>query len=320
MKSYILEYLACPKCRGDLWLDANHNLEEVTSGTLSCNQCGKAYPIKDGIPRFVSKSVSKREKETSQVFAYAWKLYGPRLSSKLNREFLERLPSWSQEDFRDKMILDVGCGAGRLSRLAADFGGKHIISVDISKAVDVAKSISKKYHNIHFIQANLFELPVKKIFDIVFSMGVLHHTPDPMYAYKSITKPLKENGKVGIWVYGKEGNEIMGPFLNLFRNLTTRFPNTLKAIIAKRIVSIIETINKKMPQLCINNIYAEYLKYFNEGLETVDRNYVAFDFLSTPIVHYCSIKDILTLVNEMGLKDVQYKWVNKNSYGVTAIK
>ena len=54
---------------------------------------------------------------------------------------------------------------------------KTCFSIDLSSAVEAAFELSKNYSNIHFFQASLFDLPFKKEFDIIFSLGVLHHTP-----------------------------------------------------------------------------------------------------------------------------------------------
>ena len=37
----LLQILACPACQGDL---------ELKDNTILCTQCGKKYPVKNGIP------------------------------------------------------------------------------------------------------------------------------------------------------------------------------------------------------------------------------------------------------------------------------
>jgi ribosomal protein L11 methylase PrmA len=54
--------------------------------------------------------------------------------------------------FRDKVVLDVGCGTGILSLFAAKAGAKHVISVDMSeiiyRAIDIARwGMNSGLHN-----------------------------------------------------------------------------------------------------------------------------------------------------------------------------
>ena len=67
---------------------------------------------------------------------------------------------WKESDFKDKVVLDVGCGAGRLSRLVASYGAKYVVSVDLSGAVGEALELSRDYSNIHFLQASLLDVMV----------------------------------------------------------------------------------------------------------------------------------------------------------------
>ena len=46
--------------------------------------------------------------------------------------------------FKDKIVLDVGCGTGILSMFAAKAGAKHVIGVDMSSIVEHARTIVEK--------------------------------------------------------------------------------------------------------------------------------------------------------------------------------
>jgi len=54
MKEDLLEILCCPLDKHDLELDVtNQDGEEILDGTLTCTECGEAYPIEDGIPNLL---------------------------------------------------------------------------------------------------------------------------------------------------------------------------------------------------------------------------------------------------------------------------
>ena len=47
----LLEILICPACRGDI--------HPVNDGTgLECRECGRVYPVRDGIPRMLVEEAS----------------------------------------------------------------------------------------------------------------------------------------------------------------------------------------------------------------------------------------------------------------------
>ena len=195
---------------------------------------------------------------------------------------------------------------------------KYVVSVDLSGAVDEALELSRDCSNINFLQASLFNLPLKIKFDLMFSLGVLHHTPSPSLGFKSVLKSLKVGGKIGVWVYGKEGNKVMGPLMNLFRIITTRLNSRIRKRLSKIIVMMEEVSYNSVFKAI--GFYGEYLRYFNEQLSRADREYVVFDFISTPIIKYISKKELDIWVNEVGLLDVMVLQRNGNSWMLTGRK
>ena len=54
MRRDLLDILACPIDKAELRLDATaEDADEVLTGTLTCTQCGEAYPITEGIPNLL---------------------------------------------------------------------------------------------------------------------------------------------------------------------------------------------------------------------------------------------------------------------------
>jgi SAM-dependent methyltransferase len=79
-----------------------------------------------------------------------------------------------------------------------------VIGVDVNEAVDEAFRKTRHIPNIHIVQGNIFHLPLKeKAFDIVWSNGVIHHTPDAAGAHRSLSKHVAPGGRMFIWVYAK---------------------------------------------------------------------------------------------------------------------
>ena len=78
------------------------------------------------------------------------------------------------EDFKDKEVLECGCGGGQHTSFIAPYA-KHITAVDLNTTA-IARERNKGKANIEFIEADIMTMDLNKQFDIVFSIGVIHHT------------------------------------------------------------------------------------------------------------------------------------------------
>src|SRR5207237_8851005 len=79
--------------------------------------------------------------------------------------------------------------------------GARVGGVDLSLATEVAAS-NLTERSATFFQADVFNLPfAAESFDYIYSIGVLHHTPDCERAFKVLPALLKPGGKIAIWLY-----------------------------------------------------------------------------------------------------------------------
>ena len=79
-------------------------------------------------------------------------------------------------------------------------------------------------------------------FDLVMSIGVIHHLSDPKLAVTKLFNKVKKDGMLLIWVYGFE-NEILIRLLNMLRLFTTSLPYKLVAVIGKFCIFYMEYLN-----------------------------------------------------------------------------
>jgi ubiquinone/menaquinone biosynthesis C-methylase UbiE len=85
--------------------------------------------------------------------------------------------------------------------------GCEVVGVDLSHPVE-AFELTREQPRGHIVTADIFELPFPDgSFDLVWSEGVLHHTPDPPKAFQSLQRVLKQGGKGYVWVYSKSPQE-----------------------------------------------------------------------------------------------------------------
>lgn len=213
MKPNLLQYLVCPECKQPMYCDSKE-LREIITGTLKCKQ-GHSYEITNGIPRFV-KDMPKDVKQTQESFGKKWHRANNYGFDKITKDFhlkwfLKRFGFSNQRDLvmylkARGIILDAGCGTGRLSNTLAELTNNLIIAVDISNSVDVAKENLKAHNNVCVIQADLNKLPFgDDLFDLIICDMVIHHTPDPEQAFYNLVNHMKETGEFFTYVYRVKG-------------------------------------------------------------------------------------------------------------------
>jgi SAM-dependent methyltransferase len=222
MKPALLDILVCPRCVGslDLRTDAGDGIE-VHEGTLRCPICGRNFPITGGIPRFVGSG------SYAASFGRQWQWFRRvQLDSQNGRDesarTLEATTGWTEADYRGRLVLDAGVGAGRFAEVVANKGGE-VVGVDLSRAIDAAYENIGRRPNVHLVQADIMAMPFRDgTFDLAYSVGVLHHTPDPERAFGRVAAVVRKGGALAVYVYARYGPSHR--FSDAIRRLTTRLP------------------------------------------------------------------------------------------------
>ncbi len=120
------------------------------------------------------------------------------------------LPAFGEKElsfFSGKKILDAGCGTGEFATALALQGAK-VKGIDLSNAsVAKARAFAGKMHakNVEFDRADLFEFSPTERFDIVFSLGVLHHTESAKKSFEKIVSFCRPGGFACVGLYNKFG-------------------------------------------------------------------------------------------------------------------
>jgi SAM-dependent methyltransferase len=214
MHPSLLDLIVCPECQTALSLEPGPTMagDDVESGALVC-AVGHRYPIVRRVPRFVQHELDADQARTRDSFGYEWTTLYPghghtppewQAERDIFLEYTRTVPS----DFRGKLVLDGGCGNGRYAKLANDWGAR-VVAVDISAAVEIAAQNVAGRAQVDVVQADLFKLPFRPdTFDMAYSVGVLHHTPDARGAFKAIQPLVKPGGIFSIFVHG-QGNRAL---------------------------------------------------------------------------------------------------------------
>ena len=232
-KEKILGTLRCPACEARL---------NESGSNLVCVSCGMTFPVINEIPRMLLPGLREalledrgatgddaKQVRTALSFGYEWQRF-PEMYKEWETQFLEYMRPHDPSFFKGKKVLDAGCGNGRWAYYAAKCGAE-VWAIDLGPAIDVARLNTEGAGNIHVVQADLHNPPfAPETFDFIYSIGVLHHLPDPEEAFQNLLRYLKPGGDIQIYLYwdpeGRPIKSLMLGGVSLARKLTTRLPHS----------------------------------------------------------------------------------------------
>jgi SAM-dependent methyltransferase len=275
-------------------------------GELRCSSCASAFPITGGIPRFANLTEVESDKHaTAENFGWQWRHFTHQ-DDRYAEQFLGWIAPVTPEFFRDKVVLEGGCGKGRHTLLAAQWGARDIIGVDLSEAVETAFAATRSAPNAHIVQADIFRLPLARKFDYAFSVGVLHHLPEPRQGFLSLASKVKPGGQMSAWIYGAENNEWIVRLVNPVREkITSR--------IDQRALLHLSKIPAAGLFLATKLIYGP----LNRRGSTLGQHLFYNDYLSA-IAPFGwrdhSRQEFESWWRDVGATDVNISWHNKNSW------
>ncbi|RLJ09146.1 MAG: hypothetical protein DRP13_01060 [Candidatus Aenigmatarchaeota archaeon] len=304
MKKELMKILACPKCKSNLKVDnISEKNGEIKTGTLKCVKCNSYYPIKNYIPRFV-----KRDEYVSS-FSYEWwrhkkTQFDSYTGTKETEETFKEKTGFDLNKLKGSLVLDAGCGTGRFMEIVLNHRAK-VVGVDLSFSVDVAQKNVGLNKNANIVQADIFNLPFKEcVFDYIFSIGVLHHTPDTKKAFFSLIPFLKNGGEIAIWVYSNEGlyMKIFNKSSDFWRFFTTRISQEKLYKFCKVYANLVYPLKKIRGLRAILQILLPPTSYHpNKIWRILD----TFDWLSPKYQWKHSYKEVYSWFDEAGLKDIK---------------
>jgi SAM-dependent methyltransferase len=323
LKEKLLTFLVCPSCEGSLALSVSKSEDgEIMEGELRCASCVSSFPVTSGIPRFANlEQVESDKRATAAGFGWQWQHFTQE-DERYAEQFLGWIAPVTPEFFRDKVVLEGGCGKGRHTQLAARWGACEVIGIDLSEAVETAFAATRSFPNAHIIQADIYHLPLARKFDYAFSVGVLHHLPDPRGGFLSLASKVKPGGHVSAWIYGAENNEWIMRWVNPVREkITSRIDRRALLQLSKVPAACVYLatklvygpLNKNGSSLAKHLFYNDYLSAIsNFGWR--EQHTIVFDHLVAPTAFYISRDEFETWWRDIGASEVVIGWHNKNSW------
>ena len=318
MKASVLTYLVCPTCAGSFELQDGSEEDEVASGELCCRGCGRTYPIVRGIPRLLRGPVETETLRTADAFGWEWQEFDRLHGSEetYEEQFLDWIHPLGRDFFKEKVVLDAGCGMGRFSAASAAFGARDVLAIDLSDAVEAAYRNTRHLPNVHVIQADIYQLPFQRPFDFAFSIGVLHHLPDPEGGFRALAGHLKPGGSIFGWVYGRENNGWIVHLVNPLRErFFSRLPHRALYGFSWAVTIAAQPVLKLLYRGALARVlpYGGYLSWLAKfGLR--HNHHVVFDHLSAPTAFYLRREEFREWFHRAGLSEPVISWRNENSW------
>lgn len=178
----------------------------------------------------VDNSLDLTSSQTEESFSFQWDklskgeymLSDPWFKSEVERIICEEEILVKKEWFKDKKVLDAGCGGGRWSYGLTKLGA-NVTAVDINQSAleRTKEAIIGLNPESRFIQSPLETLGEslrdQQKFDLVWSWGVVHHCKSFTKSFDEISNQVKEGGLIYLYLYGRESLDFNAD-LNLFKD------------------------------------------------------------------------------------------------------
>jgi SAM-dependent methyltransferase len=191
----LLELLACPACSGTL------------TTTWSCRECGQQFDVADGIPNLRIPGDGRTETVRGFYERTPFPGYPPRdslhaLRARAARSEFARL--MDQAIPGDARIVEMGCGTGQMC-LYLQRADRIVIGADLTRpSLLLGAAAARRFgiERVQFVETDLRQPGLKAdAFDVVYSSGVLHHTPNPRAAFGQLVKLARPGGMIVLGVY-----------------------------------------------------------------------------------------------------------------------
>jgi 2-polyprenyl-3-methyl-5-hydroxy-6-metoxy-1,4-benzoquinol methylase/regulator of sirC expression with transglutaminase-like and TPR domain len=241
-------------------IEALDNLIEVKLRLIEEPYSEKAIVTKIPILGEISDNVSSKVRAQYEENPYPrWVKIGlaskAKLISEIGDEENLHLHSKSITNVIAPDILVAGCGTGQHSiGTASRFSNCQVTAIDLSLAslaYAKRKTTELGITNLEYLQADILLLnQLKKKFDIIESVGVLHHMDEPMAGWRVLTDLLKPNGLMKIGLYSELARQ---PIAEVRKEIILQKVGTAEADIRKFRQSLVESQDEYHQQLTKSN-------------------------------------------------------------------
>jgi len=250
-----------------------------------------------------------------QQWAEQWRIF--KNNTDINM-FQDWIKPYTFNDFKNKVVIDLGCGNGQHLNILSSYI-KSGVGID-KYSYQTATDNNKHNDNISIFNKDINEFHSKRKYDITYSIGVIHHTPDPDITFNNIKKSIKKGCTLIIMIYSSEGNIMNRMLVETFKGLFEihKLKHKEKLGLSKMFTYMINVAAKTIYRLNMKFMpFNSYIQQWNTL--SFERNTLnIYDKLNAPITHYIT-KDT---INEWfkGFDDVNIRHHMNVCWCVSGVK
>jgi SAM-dependent methyltransferase len=258
--------------------------------------------------------------QTIADFGKQWSTYtrndGYYGSVELLKDIIE--PLLQVDQLQGKTVAEIGSGTGRLVNMMMQAGVDRLYALEPSKAVETLKrNVAQHADRVEILNLRGDQLPPLNL-DLVISIGVVHHIPDPDPVVRAAYAALKPGGRVLLWLYGREGNELYLSIFGPLRMITRRLPHLLLVPIAHLLnfgAGVYLAAARIMP-LPMRNYVINIFGRFDRHA----RYLVVYDQLNPTYAKYYTRTEAVDLLGRAGFTNVETFHRHSYSWTVTGTR
>ena len=202
---------------------------DVETGELVVRRLRRALADPQLDPTARPPDLVEQQRETAAAFGWQWQHF-----SELHPEFEAQFLDWLAPDRHPSSSRGSGCSTPAAARAATRISPPRtardeVVALDLSDAVETAQRNLRAFDNVHVVQGDLLRPPLRTAadgggFDLIYSIGVLHHLPDPVRGLPRAARYLRPGGTIAVWVYGYENNGFVRELVEPLRRVSTKIP------------------------------------------------------------------------------------------------
>jgi ubiquinone/menaquinone biosynthesis C-methylase UbiE len=255
------------------------------------------------------------DKETIQSFGEEWQKFNNFSNQEITQVGNEYFDLLANIHLSNYNVLDIGCGSGRWTKYLAPLV-KTIEAIDPSAAVFAASKLLQNETNVRITCADVSNIPFNEAsFDLVFSLGVLHHIPDTRKALNKAVKMVKPGGYFLVYLYYNLDNrgflyKCLFKLSNFIRKRVSMLPAELKKtvcdIFALTIYMPFVLLARAIRFIGLKKLATKLpLAYYADKSFFIIRN-DALDRFGTPLEQRFSKAQIEDMMKDAGLTDIVF--------------
>jgi SAM-dependent methyltransferase len=225
-------------------------------------------------------------------------------------------PLLSPDQIKGASVADIGSGTGRIVNMLLDAGAAHVHAVEPSAAMRVLKeNTSNRRPQLTYVHGPGEALPPGLDLDLIVSIGVLHHIPDPDPVVRAALLALKPGGTMFVWLYGREGNEAYLRLAEPLRRVTTKLPHAALGALSTLLnwlLGVYIALCRVLP-LPMRDYMRNVLGKFSRQV----RRLTIYDQLNPAYAKYYTGEESRALLGRQGFVDVKLYHRHGYSWSIT---